>query len=376
MVRQGNLDILIATISGGRLYHHLFTALCHVEIGCQSGTEGLVQGTSCNVLALGAIGIDVVFLIALEARIELLGITDDNHIAFLQVACGDGDLRHSHHVDTHIIDKGVLIGAVRRHDALCCECLTHLHRFVVACHEVEVHPITLCDNLCWLPCVVIETNTFPTIHSSLIISIISLTLEEAAKADRTVLVGLPCLRIGYHCLLRTIIVGDDELHEQCLVVAKEIVVAGGEGHVACKPSRTQLGTNGVVAVLQHARNIESVVAHGLTVLTVARSKPVVSHALTIDEELVSTHSRSIELGLADFLALRGGKLCAQHGHGTMRRIGMSDEHLAAVVADGDGIATYLDAWQCAEYAVVTGIESHVIDSLSTVLYLVVSIFHC
>ena len=54
---------------------------------------------------------------------------------------------------------------------------------------------------------------------------------------------------------------------------------------------------------------------------------------------------------------------------------MSDEHLAAVVADGDGIATYLDAWQCAEYAVVTGIESHIINSLSTVLYLVVSIFH-
>ena len=129
------------------------------------------------------------------------------------------------------------------------------------------------------------------------------------------------------------------------MVAKEIVVAGGEGHVAGIPSRTELGTDSVVAVLQHGSHVIGMVAHRLTILTVARGKPVVAHALSIDEQLVGTHSRSIKLRLADFLALRGGKLRTEHGHGAMRRVGMPDEHLAALVADGDGIAIYRDAWQ-------------------------------
>ena len=160
------------------------------------------------------------------------------------------------------------------------------------------------------------------------------------------------------------------------MVAKEIVVAGGEGHIASKPSRTELGANGVVAVLQHTCYIESMIAHRFTILAVSRGKPVIAHALAIDKQLVGTHSRCIELRLADFLALRGGKLRTEHGHGTMRRVGMSDEHLVALVADGDGIATYLDTWQCAEDAVMTLVESHIINCLSAILYLIVSIFHC
>ena len=292
MIRQGNLDVLIATIGSGRLYHHLVAALSHVEVCCQSGAEGFIQRTPCNVLTLAAIGIDIVFLVALEARIELLGIAKDDHIALLQIA---------HHVDAHIIDKGMLIGTVGRHDALCGERLAHLHRLVVACHEVEIHPITLCDYLSWLPCVVIEAHVLPILNSCLIVSIIALALEETPKAYRTAFEGLPSLRIGNHCLLRAIIVGDDQLHEQCLVVAKEIVVAGGEGHIASKPSRTELGTNGIDAVLQHTCYVESMIAHRLTILAVAGGKPVVAHALAIDKQLVGTHSRCIELRLADFL---------------------------------------------------------------------------
>ena len=164
-----------------------------------------------------------------------------------------------------------------------------------------------------MPPILIETSLFPASHLSFLIGIIALTLEETAIADRTVIEALPALRIAHDGLLAAIIVGDDKLHQQRLMVAKEVEVAARESHRASVPSRTQLCTDGILSALQHRGHVISMITHHLAELAVTRREPIFTHALPIDPELIVAHSRRIELSLLDGLAFRGGKLRTQHG---------------------------------------------------------------
>ena len=120
------------------------------------------------------------------------------------------------------------------------------------------------------------------------------------------------------------------------MIAPEVVVGGGEGHITREETRTNNSAKRIVALLEHLRHVVGVVGQRLTILAHTWVEPIFTYALSVDEELVCTHRREVELRLCDLLI--GCELGAQHRERcVVARVGIakratSDRNLLAIDA--------------------------------------------
>ena len=160
---------------------------------------------------------------------------------------------------------------------------------VATCHDREVDPLAGRDNIGLAPCCGIIAHLVPACNGCLLLRVVALTLEHTCVLDGAI--GRECPRsgIGDDGLGRAIGIGHNHLRHQRLVVAPEIIVCGGEGHITCIEARTYDSTQGVVALAEHRGHVVGMVGQGLTILAHAWVEPILAHTLAVDVELIDTH---------------------------------------------------------------------------------------
>ena len=233
--------------------------------------------------------------VPLEAGIELFAVREDDGVAGLQPAGGDGDFRNAHHVRAHVVDVRMRVRG--RHQALGRQDFPEPDRLVVAGHEVEIDPVPASDDFRARPVPVVESGLGPSL--GLLAGVVPFALVEASQAYGAVLEGLPGVRAGDDFLPRSVLVGNDQAGEEGGVVPEEVEIRGREGHVTAEPAAGEGGREGIPAFLQQVRHVVLVVAHDFPELAVSGREPAVTDVFPVEEKVIDAHGRSVQAGLLD-----------------------------------------------------------------------------
>ena len=297
MAGDEHLDVLIAPEGLGRPDRNGTGAGSRVEVGVQGRPVGLVKDMSRDVASLLPETVHVFPGVALESGIKLLAVGEDNGVAGLQPAGGDGDFRHAHHVRAHVVD--VCMRVRGRHQAPGRQDFPEPDRLVVAGHEVEIDPVPAPDDFRSHPVPVVESGFGPSL--GLLAGVVPFALVEASQAYGTVLEGLPGVRAGDDFLPRAVFVSNDQAGKKGVIVPEEVEICGREGHVTAEPAAGEGGREGVPAFLQQVRHVVLVVAHDFPVLAVSGREPAVPDVFPVEEKVINAQGRGVQAGLPDLL---------------------------------------------------------------------------
>ena len=366
MGRDVHLDVLIAPEGLGGPDGDGTGAGGGIEVGVQGGPVGLVEDVSRNVPPLLPEAVHVFPGVPLEAGIELFAVREDDGVAGLQPAGGDGDFRNAHHVRAHVVDVRMRVRG--RHQALGRQDFPEPDRLVVAGHEVEIDPVPASDDFRAHPVPVVESGLGPSL--GLLAGVVPFALVEASQAYGAVLEGLPGVRAGDDFLPRSVLVGNDQAGEEGGVVPEEVEIRGREGHVTAEPAAGEGGREGIPAFLQQVRHVVLVVAQDFPELAVSGREPAVTDVFPVEEKVIDAHGRSVQAGLLDpFPDLEFGTELRLRAVGG---IGPSLEDLPAGVGNPDFPVPDGHSGKAGEDAIPLLVEDDAVFALSGIQDLIVS----